>query len=68
MKRILIIVGGILVFLAIVPIVQYVFEYDQLSNYGRGYIWGGNVLLLLLGSLLLYKGIKRKKKPDSEGY
>jgi hypothetical protein len=67
MKRILIIVGGILVFLAIVPIVQYVFEYDQLSNYGRGYIWG-NVLLLLLGSLLLYKGVKRKKKTDSEDY
>ncbi|MDY0076340.1 MAG: hypothetical protein RBR87_03605 [Bacteroidales bacterium] len=67
MKRILIIAGGILVFLAVTPIIQYVFESSSASDYGSGHIWG-NVLLLLLGSWLLYKGIKRKRKPNSEDY
>lgn len=67
MKRILIIVGGVLVFLAVMPIIHYVFDYDGLNDYGSGYIWG-NVLLLLLGSLLLFRGIKMKKKPSSEDY
>ncbi len=56
-----------MVFLAIIPIIQYLFENSGFSVKEEGYFWG-NVLLLLLGSLLLYKGIKRKKKPDSEDY
>lgn len=67
MKKVLSISGGVLVFLAIIPIIQYLFENSGFSVKEEGYFWG-NVLLLLLGSLLLYKGIKRKKKPDSEGY
>lgn len=67
MKKILSISGGILVFLAIVPIIQYLFENNGFSVKGEGYFYG-NVLLLLLGSFLLYKGIKRKKKTDSEDY
>jgi len=67
MKKILILSGGVLVFLAIVPIIQYLFENNGFSVKGEGYFWG-NVLLLLLGSLLLYKGIRRNKKPDSEDY
>ncbi|MCK9450735.1 MAG: hypothetical protein M0Q90_03510 [Bacteroidales bacterium] len=67
MKRILIIAGGILVFLAVTSIIQYVFESSSTPDYESGYIWG-NVFLLLLGSWLLHKGIKRKKKPNSEDY
>ncbi|MBU1368352.1 MAG: hypothetical protein KJ578_12945 [Bacteroidetes bacterium] len=65
MKRILIIAGGILVFLSVVPLIQFVFDYNELSDYGRGYIWG-NVLLLLIGSLLLFAGIKKKRKSPTD--
>jgi len=67
MKTILIIAGGIIVFLSVVPIIQFVFDYNELSEYGKGYIWG-NILLFLLGCVLLFVGIKkkRKSKPDSE--
>jgi len=61
MKKILIIAGGILVFLSVIPIIQFVFYYNELSDYGKGYIWG-NVILFLLGSLFLFLGIKKKKK------
>jgi hypothetical membrane protein len=65
MKTILIIAGGILVFLSVIPIIQFVFDYNELSDYGKGYIWG-NVLLFLLGSLLLFMGIKKKRKSEQE--
>ena len=65
MKKILIIAGGVLVFLSVIPIIQFVFYYNELSDYGKGYIWG-NIILFLLGSLFLYMGIKKKRKSSQD--
>lgn len=51
-KKLLLILGIIACVLAIFPLLKYVFDYQQLSEYGRGYIWG-KVSLLLVGILLI---------------
>lgn len=60
MKYILLGLGLLLILLALVSLGQYVFDYGDLSSYGKGFIWG-KVLILSLGIILTYLGIRKKK-------
>ncbi|AEE52340.1 hypothetical protein Halhy_4500 [Haliscomenobacter hydrossis DSM 1100] len=60
MKYILLITGAILVIATLVSFVQYLPDYFELSNYGRGYIWG-KLLVLGIGLAIIYAGLKVKK-------
>ncbi len=59
-KKLLLILGIIVCLFALVPLVQYVFDYQQLSEYGQGFIWG-KVLLLVLGGLLIFASLYTRK-------
>jgi len=60
MKKLLLIFGVVFVLLGIFQGGRYIFDYELLSSYGKGYVIGSG-LLLLLGVLLIYFGIKKKK-------
>ena len=60
-------VGILFVLLALLQGWRYVSDYEVLSSYGKGYIWG-NVLLLVVGILLILAGIRRhRRKKHREG-
>ena len=61
MKYILLIVGGLLAVGSGISIGQYILDYGELSQYGKGYIWG-KVLLFMVGWVLLYAGIRQWRK------
>jgi len=65
MKRYLTIAAGaVAILIALFQGGRYIFDYNVLSSYGKGYIWG-NVILFFLGIFLIIAGIRRKKKdPD----
>lgn len=60
MKKVLLFVGVILVLLGVFQGGRYIFDYELLSSYGKGYVIGSG-LLFLLGVLLIYFGLKKKK-------
>jgi len=62
MKYIFYLIGGILLLSSIYSLVQYALDYDVLSQYGKGYIWG-KVLMFIIGAVLIYFGFKKSKKP-----
>jgi len=58
-KKLLLISGIIVRLFALYPLFKYIFDYQQLSEYGQGYIWG-KVFLLLFGLVLI--GTSRFKR------
>ena len=60
MKKISLIVGIIIIFISLFSVLPYIFDYSDLSKYGKGYITG-KVFLLLIGIALVIIG--KKKKP-----
>lgn len=60
MKKILFIAGLFIVVLALTALASYIVDYQDLSAYGKGYIWG-KVILLLIGIFFIYWG--KKKRP-----
>lgn len=60
MKKVLLFVGVILVLLGVFQGGRYIFDYELLSSYGKGYVIGSG-LLFILGVLLIYFGLKKKK-------
>jgi len=48
---ILVIIGGFGAF-------KYALDYQDLSSYGKGFIWG-NILLILMGGFLFFFAIKK---------
>ena len=60
MKKILFIIGIIIISVSLISMLPYIFDYSDLSKYGQGFVTG-KVLLLLLGILLFIYG--KKKKP-----
>ena len=63
MKKLLLVLGIIVVIASLIRIGQYVADYQILSDYGKGYIWG-HVLTLAVGALLIFFGLRKKKEVD----
>lgn len=64
MKRILLYVGIAFCLFGVFPLLQYIFDYTELSDYGKGYIWG-KVFILLIGiSLLVISRKLNRNSPD----
>jgi len=60
MKKVLLIAGIIILVLGIIPLMQYALDYNDLSNYGKGYIWG-KLLITLIGTFLIIISRRIKK-------
>jgi len=60
MKKVALIIGIVLSLIGLFQGGRYFFDYNILTQYGKGYVWG-SVLLLLIGILLIYFGLKKKK-------
>jgi hypothetical protein len=61
MKYIILIIGGLFLIGSTISIGKYVFDYGELSQYGKGFIWG-KIFLFIIGLLLIYFGLKKPKK------
>lgn len=59
-KKLLLIFGIIACVFALVPLLQYIFDYGRLSEYGRGFIWG-KALLLIIGAVLIAASRYKRK-------
>lgn len=62
MKKISLIIGILLLILGLYQGGKYAVDYSFLSSYGKGYVWG-SLLLIIVGSILVYLS-SRKKKPN----
>lgn len=58
MKRVLFYTGIVLCVLGLFPLLQYLFDYGKLSDYGKGFVWG-KVLLIFLGGAMIFFGKKK---------
>ncbi len=63
MKKIALITGIILSLVGFLQGFRYFSDYNILTQYGKGYVWG-SVFLLLIGLGLIYFGIRKKKKKN----
>jgi len=63
MKYLSIIIGGLLSLSGISRLSIYIFDYNQLTQYGKGYIWG-NVLMVVFGISLIYWGFRAYYKAN----
>jgi len=60
MKKIALIIGIVLSLMGFIQGVPYFFDYNTLTQYGKGYV-SGSILLFLIGLLLIYIGLRKKK-------
>ena len=58
-RLLLSVVGGLLVLRSLFLLGRHVLEYNRLTAYGQGYLWG-QAILLLVGAALLYFGLRRR--------
>ena len=61
MKYIILIIGILLLIGSAISLGQYVFDYSELTQYGKGFIWG-KIFLFIGGLLLIFFGLKKPKK------
>lgn len=62
MKKILYTLGILLLLAGIIPLFQYLLDYNVLSEYGKGYVWGKIILVLGgLGLVLAARRVGRSK-------
>jgi uncharacterized membrane protein len=59
MRIFLQIIGVLLCIIALISLFSYLGDYQILSEYGKGFVWG-KVVLLLIGVLLFYLGIRKR--------
>lgn len=60
MKKLLFYLGLGLSIIGAFSFLKYVIDYNSLSDYGRGYVWG-KVLIIIIGIVLIL--LSRKIKP-----
>lgn len=60
MKKVALVIGIILSLIGFFQGFRYFFDYNTLTQYGKGYVWG-SIFLLTTGSVLIYFGLKKKK-------
>jgi len=57
MKYLFLVIGLIMVIVSVLQLSRFILQLGYLSNYGQGFMVG-NLLLLVIGSLFIYKGYK----------
>ena len=60
MKKVFLILGIILALIGFFQVIRYIFEYNTLMQYGKGYVWG-SIILFAIGLVLIYFGLRKKK-------
>lgn len=60
MKKITLIFGVILLLVGLFQGGRYFWDYNALSQYGKGFVWG-SIILFLVGILLIYLGLRKNK-------
>lgn len=60
MKKVVLIIGIVLSLIGFFQGLRYFFDYNTLTHYGKGYVWG-SMFLLIIGLVLIYFGLKKKK-------
>ncbi len=60
MKKLALVLGIFITIIGFFQCVVYFMDYNELTQYGKGYVWG-SFLLLLMGILLIYIGLKKKQ-------
>jgi len=63
-KILLITLGLFLIIFSISSMWEYFWDYSILSDFGKGFIWG-NIIVLLLGIGIFFFGILWKKKKNN---
>lgn len=59
MKKVAAISGVIVFLIGSFNVIKYLSSYNELAPYGRGYVWG-NVILIIVGLALTYYGLKKR--------
>lgn len=60
MKKIVLVLGILILLISFLSLRSYILDYAILTQYGKGYIWG-NIILVSLGIFMIYIGIKKNK-------
>jgi len=60
MKKSALIIGIVLLLIGFVQGIRYFSEYNILTQYGKGYVWG-SIFLFSMGILFIYLGLRKKK-------
>ncbi|HKM11707.1 MAG TPA: hypothetical protein PL115_00695 [Bacteroidales bacterium] len=60
MKKVSLILGIILALVGFLQGIKYIFEYNTLMQYDKGYVWG-SIILFVIGLVLIYFGLRKKK-------
>jgi multisubunit Na+/H+ antiporter MnhG subunit len=58
-RKINVAAGSVLFLVGAINVIKYVSDYDLLATYGKGFVWG-NGILLLVGFLMIYMGFKKR--------
>ena len=64
MKKSALIIGIVLLLIGFIQGVRYLLDYNTLTQYGKGYVWG-SILLFVMGILLIYIGVRKKNNQRS---
>ncbi|OQC38302.1 MAG: hypothetical protein BWX63_00402 [Bacteroidetes bacterium ADurb.Bin041] len=60
MRKVALIIGIVLLLIGFFQGFRYLFDYNILTQYGKGYVWG-SIFLLIAGLVLIFFGLKKKK-------
>lgn len=61
MKKWMIILGVIITLFGLFQGGKYITDYNTLTDYGKGHVWG-SVFLLVIGLILIFYGTRKGKK------
>jgi hypothetical protein len=64
MKYLILFIGIILFIVGFIQTTRYVLNYDALTQYGKGYVWG-SAILMLIGIIIIFIGKKIDRKNTS---
>jgi len=59
MKKLIIAIGILFLCYGLYKGGQYLFQIEELTEYGKGYVWG-SVIQIIIGCFLIFLGVRRK--------